>query len=269
MNTQIPGDFFEILLSFDIEEFDMPLEYGKALSFQEQIEISTRGTKIILEILEEYNIKATFFCTANFAQNRKDIIEKINVEGHEIASHGFYHSSFNDSDLLKSKKALEEISQNPVVGFRMPRMMPVNLKALNEAGYIYNSSLNPTFIPGRYNHFDKPRNYFLEENTLQIPSSVSPNIRFPLFWLSFHNIPFWILKLLCEQTILKDHYLNLYFHPWEFTDLRNTKKLGMPWYVQNKSGKGMEFQLRNLIIWGIKKNYKFTTIKEFVKRVFI
>lgn len=47
-----------ILLSFDIEEFDMPLEYGKDISFQDQMEISRKGTIIILDLLKKYQIKA-------------------------------------------------------------------------------------------------------------------------------------------------------------------------------------------------------------------
>jgi len=261
-----PIETKEILLSFDIEEFDMPFEYQKIISFEEQLMISTKGTKRILEILRIQGIKATFFCTANFALNRIEIIHEIMREGHEIASHGYYHSRFEDEDLKKSKDSLESIAQTEVLGFRMPRMMPVNLEALKQAGYSYNSSLNPTFIPGRYNHFDKPRTFFLEEGTLQIPSSVSPLIRFPLFWLSFHNISFIGLRFLCESTIQKDHYLNLYFHPWEFTDLSNTDKLGMPWYVQNRSGLGMENQLNKLILWGKSKGYNFSRMGDFSKK---
>jgi len=37
-----------ILLSFDIEEFDLPLKHGVDLSFEKQIEYSKEGTRIIL-----------------------------------------------------------------------------------------------------------------------------------------------------------------------------------------------------------------------------
>ena len=36
---------FRILLSFDIEEFDMPFEYQRKITFEEQIEISKKGTR--------------------------------------------------------------------------------------------------------------------------------------------------------------------------------------------------------------------------------
>ena len=38
-----------ILLSFDIEEFDMPFEYGKEISFDDQIAISKNGTIELLK----------------------------------------------------------------------------------------------------------------------------------------------------------------------------------------------------------------------------
>ena len=41
-----------ILLSFDIEEFDMPFEYGKTISFEDQISISIEGTSLILDLLK-------------------------------------------------------------------------------------------------------------------------------------------------------------------------------------------------------------------------
>ena len=50
-----------ILLSFDIEEFDMPFEYGKSIDFKDQISISIKGTIAILDLLAKHNIKATFF----------------------------------------------------------------------------------------------------------------------------------------------------------------------------------------------------------------
>jgi len=40
-----------VCLSFDIEEFDMPLEYKGVISFEEQISVSRSGLKIILDLL--------------------------------------------------------------------------------------------------------------------------------------------------------------------------------------------------------------------------
>ena len=253
-----------VLLSFDIEEFDMPFEYGKNIDFQDQITISRTGTIIILNLLQKYQIKATFFCTANFAKNAPDLIKRMVSENHEVASHGYYHSDFKKEHLLQSKEILENLSGEAVIGFRMARMMPVDEQEIYKAGYLYNTSINPTYLPGRYNNLAKSRTYFMQEKVLQIPASVTPLIRIPLFWLTFHNFPLTIYKQLCRRTYAKDNYLNLYFHPWEFTDFTDIGRFGFPKYVSKNSGNNMIERIDILIKWMIKQNYLFGTFKEFI-----
>jgi peptidoglycan/xylan/chitin deacetylase (PgdA/CDA1 family) len=253
-----------ILLSFDIEEFDMPLEYGKEISFQDQMDISITGTKHILDILDKHGVKATFFSTVIFAQNAPDIINRIIKSGHELASHGYFHSAFELAHLASSREALQEISSQEITGFRMPRMKPVDENEVRKAGYLYNSSINPTWLPGRYNNLDRPRTRFKEAGIWQIPASVSPVLRFPLFWLSFHNLPLNIYTWLAQKTYKKDGYLNIYFHPWEFTDLADKNRFGFPGYVSKNSGIKMIEQM-NLFIGDLKmKNYTFSTLSDFI-----
>eukprot|EP01133_Synstelium_polycarpum_P009333 gene9333-10939_t len=242
----------------------MAFEYGKSISFQEQISISVTGTQHILDLLQKHGIKATFFCTATFAQHAPEIISRILDEGHELASHGYYHSDFKPEHLLESRLELERLSGRAVTGYRMARMMPVDEEEVRKAGYVYNSSINPTWLPGRYNNLHISRTYFNDHGVLQLPASVSPQLRFPLFWLSFHNLPLWLYKYLVKRTIRKDAYLNVYFHPWEFTDLRDKNKFGFPSYVSRNSGKQMISRMDNFMGWVKKQHYKTGTIRDFV-----
>jgi peptidoglycan/xylan/chitin deacetylase (PgdA/CDA1 family) len=256
-----------ILLSFDIEEFDMPFEYGKSIAFDEQLAISTEGTNKILDILARRDIKATFYCTATYAINKPDVMARIVNEGHEVASHGYYHSDFKPEHLKQSKDALEQLTGQTVKGYRMARMMPVDEQEIFKAGYKYNSSINPTYLPGRYNNFNKPRTWFYQDGVLQLPSSVSPLVRFPLFWLSFHNLPMGLLKWLSKKTYHKDGYLNLYFHPWEFTDLKKPEKFGFPNYVTKNTGMDFEKRIDDFIAWAQKEGYRFCTTGSFIERL--
>lgn len=256
-----------ILLSFDIEEFDMPFEYGKDISMDDQIAISRSGTIIILDVLKKHNIKATFFSTAVFAMAVPDVLQRIVNEGHEVASHTFFHSDFKNEDLQLSKQKLEEITKTEVIGLRMPRMYPVDKLEVEKAGYRYNSSINPTFLPGRYNHFDKPRTFYQDPKIWQIPASVTPVFRFPLFWLSFHNLPLQIYKIMCTWTLKNDKYLNIYFHPWEFTDLTDRKRFGFPKFVSKNSGHQMGKRFENLLIWMKKKQFVFGKFNDFLKTI--
>jgi peptidoglycan/xylan/chitin deacetylase (PgdA/CDA1 family) len=252
-----------VLLSFDLEEFDMPLEYGQTLPLNEQIQISSEGTRIILDILHKHNVRATFFSTVVFALHEPDLIHRIGSEGHELGSHGYYHSTFQPSHIKESKAELERISGKDVIGYRMARMMPVNNQDIRNAGYSYNSSLNPVFLPGRYNNLSRPRTLFSEHGVLQLPASATPLIRFPLFWLSFHNLPLWLYKLACARTINSDGYLNIYLHPWEFTDLKRPR-YGLPKYVSKNSGAAMRDRFAELLQWMKMKDYSFKPIKDFL-----
>lgn len=253
-----------ILLSFDIEEFDMPFEYQKEISFEEQIAISKSGTISILNLLQKHQIKATFFSTVTFAENVPEIIKRIKDEGHELASHSVYHTAFKDEDLKTSLIELEKLSGLPVKGFRMPRMQPVSNEILKSAGYQYNSSLNPTWLPGRYNNFSQPRKYFMEDGLLQLPASVSPIFRFPLFWLSFHNLPLKLYEFIARLAYKKDGYLNIYFHPWEFTDITDKQRFGFPGYVSKNSGVAMINRMDKFIGNLKDKRYNFATIASFL-----
>lgn len=252
-----------VLLSFDIEEFDMPFEYGKTLSLDEQLAISREGCGIILNLLEQHRARATFFSTVVFAQGSSDIMRRVVSGGHEVASHGYYHSVFHKDHLSESRVALEKLTGQRVAGFRMPRMMPVDDHGLKTAGYRYNSSINPVWLPGRYDNRDQPRTFFERGGLVQFPASATPRLRIPLFWLSFHNFPLPFYKQVCRTTMNRDHYLNVYFHPWEFTDLSD-RRLGMPWYVRRNSGASMKKRFGELLAWMNGKGYRFSTISEFL-----
>jgi len=255
-----------VLLSFDIEEFDMTMEYGTNLAFDKQISVSAEGTRIILDILKDHHITTTFFSTVIFASNANNLIHRIRDEGHELASHGYFHSQFENEHLGQSKLELEKISGQPIHGFRMARMMPVENTAIHDAGYIYNSSLNPIYLPGRYNNFFKPRTFFRSDKLIQLPASATPFIRLPLFWLSFHNFPQWLYRSACAQTIRADGYLNIYFHPWEFVDLTGAE-FGLPKFISRNTGAQMIDRFHSWIAWMKSKNYTFSTMSEFVRSI--
>lgn len=255
-----------VLLSFDIEEFDMPLEYQGDIPFERQISISQTGLERILDILKKHQVKATFFSTVVFAENSRILIERLLNEGHELASHTWFHSEFEEKHLKESKDRLEEIFSAKVTGLRMPRMMPVSKNAVEEAGYSYNSSINPTFLPGRYNNLKVSRTYFKEGKVTQIPASVSPNFRIPLFWLSFHNFPLSFYKKLASDTLKKDRYLNIYFHPWEFAEIKE-EAFKLPGFTVKNSGEEMVRRFDDFVSWLKNKNHTFSTFQEFQKQI--
>lgn len=250
-----------VLLSFDVEEFDMPLEYGQSISVEEQMAVGFAGLEVVLPILNTHSITTTCFTTANFAQHFPTEISEMSKQ-HEIASHTFFHSQFSIEDLALSKTTLENITQKKVTGLRMPRMRKVEMKDVKEAGYRYDSSINPTWLPGRYNNFHLPRTPYHQEGMLRFPASVSPFLRMPLFWLSFKNLPYASYLYFVKQALQKDGYVCLYFHPWEFVNL---DKYQLPGYAKRLAGKPLQERLKRLID-DVVKVARFDTMNSYIEK---
>lgn len=252
-----------ILLSFDTEEFDVPREHGVDFSLEEGMKVSIVGTNRILDCLKANQVRATFFCTANFVKHAPEVMQRIMAEGHEVACHGVDHWEPKPTDFEVSKKMVEELTGVRVRGYRQPRMFPVSDAEIERMGYDYNSSLNPAFIPGRYMHLTDPRTWFMKGKVMQIPASVTPWIRFPLFWLALHNLPEWMYHLMVRRVLSHDGYFVTYFHPWEFFELKEHPEFKMPFIIKNHSGKQMVARLDNLVKMLKQKGHQFITYSEF------
>ena len=206
--------------------------------------------------MDKEKIACTFFTTANYAQQKPEQIKQLSAL-HEIASHSFFHSSFNTTDLKTSKEILESICDTRVVGFRMPRMAEIKYADLLDAGYLYDSSLNPTYIPGRYNHFKASKTIFKKDGLTIFPATVTPNLRVPLFWLTFKSCSIkWFCKRV-QKCLDEYEYVNLYFHPWEFAD---TSKFKLPSYI-SKDPKIMLDKLQYFVNH-FKDKAEFTSIRK-------
>ena len=94
------------ILQIDIEDWYCDLDANEWGSYETRV---VPATNKILSILKETNNKATFFILGYVAENFPELVEKIEEEGHEIASHGYSHKRITaqtqedfENDLLKS-----------------------------------------------------------------------------------------------------------------------------------------------------------------------
>ena len=251
-----------ILLSFDVEEFDMPLEYEFPINITEQMALGMEGLQAIDPVLNYPGIVSTLFTTANFADYFPSQIVELSKK-HEIASHTYFHSQFENKDLLDSKLKLEELTGKTIKGLRMPRMKTIEGKIIAQAGYQYDASIHPTWLPGRYNNLDLSRTPYFENELLRIPASVSPKLRIPLFWLSFKNFPLDFYTQLAIKTLKNDGFISLYFHPWEFINIRH---YNLPRYTRNICGDALVERLQKLLK-SLKAEGDFMTMNEYAMSI--
>lgn len=123
----------------------------------------------VLEILNEFNIKATFFIVADVVEHYPGLVEKIVNNGHEIACHGLHHAcKINPKTkeplmskdefrqrTLQAKEILEKVSGQEVIGYRAPNAYIAGwmLDILEDIGFKYDSSVSVNSI---YNKSDSP-----------------------------------------------------------------------------------------------------------------
>jgi hypothetical protein len=234
------------LMSFDVEEFDAPQEFGHPISPEDQIAVGAEGLRRALRALDEVPARATLFVTAALAQAEPGLIREARRRGHEIASHGYTHSRFDVGDLERSRTCLERISGSAVRGFRRARFAHTDPKEAKRSGYQYDSSVNPIWMPGRYNGWRHPRRAYERDGLLVIPASATPIVRFPLFWLAFKNCPQWMYRVATRWVLAADGYAALCFHPWELCDLRHS---GLPMPARRIDGRSMEARLIRYLRW--------------------
>lgn len=255
----------KVLISFDVEEFDLPREHGAEISVAEGARVSGEGLAKVLRILKRNKVRATFFCTVNFAKEQPELVEQIVKDGHELAGHGVNHFEPRQTDAKTCKEHLEKMLSVKVVGYRQPRMGKIDYKKLNEWGYRYDSSVNPAFIPGRYNNLKVARKPYKVDGVLEIPTSVATLMRVPLFWLALHWLPLRVYVKFAKMSLTKTGYFATYFHPWEFADLSGYK--AVPGYIKRNSGDKLVTRLEKVIKLLEAEKNDFITYREYGERM--
>lgn len=115
------------VLTFDIEEwfhFDIYSKEDSWLSYPPRINLYLPR---ILDLLDEQNTKATFFCLGWIARNYPDVLKQIQARGHKLAAHSDKHffvremnpESF-DADLRLCIDSIEDVTGQKVTAFRAP-----------------------------------------------------------------------------------------------------------------------------------------------------
>jgi polysaccharide deacetylase family protein (PEP-CTERM system associated) len=189
-----------------------------------------RQTEVVLRLLDELDVRATFFVLGMTAARYPDLVREIAERGHELASHGYAHErvydqtreSFRD-DLERGLEAVESAAGARPLGYRAPafsitRAAPWAYDVLGELGFEYDSS-----------QYDSPR----------VPNRIAPIPRAPYRLRAESGAELWELPVAAGRVpvgggaywrvfpgaaiartlrglIAEGAVPALYFHPYEF-----------------------------------------------------
>ncbi len=194
----------------------------------------THGLPRMLDLLDEFDIKATFFVPGKTAEVYPEAIKEIADKGHEIACHGYEYENFGLLDydeqklrIGKAVAAIEKACAKKPVGFRAPigDLMLKTLDIAREYGMLYSSDL-----------FDDDRPYFIKVNStgdeiLEIPMQWA-NFDLPYFAFNYRPaFPFGQGRVANYSNVLsnwKDEFTGHYNHNLCYTLQLDTQTSGSP-----------------------------------------
>ncbi len=226
ITINLAAEFFWI--SLDERAVDMP----KTLSLGQYG--MTHGLPRLLDLLDEFHIRATFFVPGKTAETYPEAIRRIVKQGHEIACHGYAYENLSlysfEEQRERIKKAVEAIEQacgRKPAGFRAPigDLMLETLNIAREYGMKYSSDL-----------FDDDRPYFMEVNEkgdqmLQIPMQWA-NFDLPYFAFNYRPaFPFGQGRIANYSNVLsnwKDEFTGHYNHNLCYTMQLDPQTMGSP-----------------------------------------
>lgn len=148
-----------VCLTFDFDAISLWLGPFKARSpsMLSRGEFGVIASRRILELLDRYNIKSTWFVPGHTADTFPEAVAEVVERGHEIGHHGYCHENPVLLDEAKEREviekgisALEKITGERPQGYRSPSwdMSPNTIRLLLEYGFVYDSSLmGNDFLP--------------------------------------------------------------------------------------------------------------------------
>lgn len=264
-------------LTFDVEDWYQGFVLRGIDGWQSYGPRERKNVSRVLDMLSEYNTKATFFILGRLAEEDPKLVSLIDAEGHEVATHGNVHKpiiehspkSFQE-DVRQSVNILEAITGKKVQGHRAARWSMTSncswaLDVLSHEGMLYDSSVFPTNIHpyGLPSAPLQPYRIRLRSGRtiVEFPAqvlSLGP-LRLPAaggFYL--RALPFAMTERALKQSEKKGHSGLVYLHPYDLDDA--VPVLGAPlafriirYYRLNKT----EGYLRRLL-----QRFRFAPVSE-------
>lgn len=226
------------ILTVDVEDWFHILEVDSACALDRSRWSSLESrvvanTEALLQLFAEARTAATFFVVGWVAARHPDLVRRIAAGGHEIGSHSYWHEVMHAhdrrslaADLGASRKVLQDLSGQPVRGFRAPgnSITPATAWALDviaEQGYAYDSSLCPGLSShgGYPSPFHGPHRVRCNAGDLaEIPSSTASfaGRRIPYAGGGYLRLfPYAVLRACLRADNAAGRPANVYVHPRE------------------------------------------------------
>ncbi len=216
--------------SVDLEDWyhgvELPVETWPR--YERRVE---KGFYTLLELLDEHNVKATWFTMGWIGTHYPHLVKQLADAGHEIGTHNYHHDVVYNigpdrfrEEVRRAKRTLEDITGTPVVAHRSPYFSVTKkslwaLDILSEEGFTIDSSISPVET-WRYGLASCPDEIFRIEGTglIEFPATAFPFLRrkWSVGGAYFRLLPYFFTRRAIRQRMQAGQYTMFYIHPWEY-----------------------------------------------------
>lgn len=276
------------VLSFDLEHWHSATLLQKHV--QDPADRVDESLDIVLDILDEYEVAATFFVVGELAEQYPEQVARVTDAGHEIATHGHTHTPLFElspdefeRELIRSERAIEEATGRIPNGFRAPNFSVATetkwaFSKLLDRGYTYDSSVFPVRTP-MYGVSGAPRAPYLVDNETPFSPSApivgeSKLVELPLAafgtWpkvpiaggFYVRVLPTWLVGRGIDWLNSRGIPATIYFHPWEFNE--NVVSSGIPYHKRFVSFHNVDSTRGKLE--ALLERFPFGSVRAFLER---
>lgn len=275
------------VLSIDVEEW-YQLEYFQKSECDKKQEILKEGTKKFLQLIDEENIKATFFIVGDRIKSSLELLKEIKHKGNELSAHSFHHlrplaQSIEEfqKDALAVKNNLQEHLELNEIGYRAPcfSIDKERYSKLQELGYKYDSSKINAGLHPLYGDLDIKQtmtrwNNVYEDNgfyEFELPTIKFLNKNIPISgggWLRI--LPWPIFQYLFKKFIKNSNTFFFFIHPFELIqkDISLPKDTNFLTRLRFSIGRKKALSRTQKLIKLLKKNkFEFHTFSTFINKI--
>lgn len=281
--SQRPTSAFSVDVEdyFHVEAFSKDVSRDEWTSYPSRV---VRNTTVLLDLLDRYRVRGTFFVLGWVAQKEPALVREIRDRGHELGCHSLFHrliyrltpDEFRE-DTKAAKDAIERAAGREIDGYRAPTfsITPKSLWAVDilaDCGFRFDSSIYPIShdnygMPGSPRAPYSIRTQSGDGNRLaEFPISA-----FRMFGRDLpvagggylRMLPWWYNRTGIDRILDEPRPAMVYVHPWEIDPeqprIRTRLRSRLRHYTNLA---GMQARLEHLL-----QRYAFAPVGEVLERM--
>tara|TARA_X000000950_G_scaffold18970_1_gene20522 strand:- start:6070 stop:6912 length:843 start_codon:yes stop_codon:yes gene_type:complete len=222
------------VFSIDVEEW-YHLEYFNNFN-TDRTKSVIDGLYKFIQIVDKHNIKASFFIVGELIQTLIKTIKKLDIEGHDIGLHSYFHKRpvvQNINEFIKDTEdtilEIKSILPNNSFGYRSP-CFAIDRQRLDEIiklGIKYDASKitqkeHPLYVNLDLDGFEKLEKDIYKKGSFkafEVSTIKFLGINIPIAGGGYLRIIPWPLYIwLLKKYLKKSNFINFFIHPFELSD---------------------------------------------------